>query len=122
LGNELALKVVLRHDTTRRAIEVAGRVSIADLKDRLGVTEVTIREDLKHLESERVLKRLRGGAVASRSGTMKMPLEETSTTNRAEKKAIGACAASMVPNDWTGIIGLGTVLFTMVSTEPGMAE
>jgi len=51
LDNESALKVVLRHDTTRRAIEVAGRVSIADLKDRLGVTEVTIREDLKHFES-----------------------------------------------------------------------
>jgi len=32
LDNESALKVVLRHDTTRRAIEVAGRVSIADLK------------------------------------------------------------------------------------------
>lgn len=51
MDNESALKVVLRHDTTRRAIEVAGRVSIADLKDRLGVTEVTIREDLKHFES-----------------------------------------------------------------------
>jgi len=56
LDNESALKVVLRHDTTRRAIEVAGRVSIADLKgrlgvSRLGVTEVTIREDLRHFES-----------------------------------------------------------------------
>jgi len=51
LDNESALKVVLRHDTTRRAIEVAGRVSIADLKGRLGVTEVTIREDLRHFES-----------------------------------------------------------------------
>jgi len=108
LGNELALKVVLRHDTIRRAIEVAGQVSIADLKDRLGVTEVTIREDLKHLESKGVLERLRGGAVASRGGTMEMPLEETSTTNRAEKKAIGARAASMVSNDQTVIIDVGS--------------
>ncbi len=62
MGNELALKVELRHDTIRRANEVAGRVSSADLKDRLGVTEVTIREDLKHLESKGALKRLRGEA------------------------------------------------------------
>ena len=45
----VALKAAFRHDTIRRAIEVNGRVSIADLKDRLGVSEVTIREDLKYL-------------------------------------------------------------------------
>ena len=46
----VALKAALRHDTIRRALEVDGRVSIADLKERLGVSEVTIREDLKHLD------------------------------------------------------------------------
>jgi DeoR/GlpR family transcriptional regulator of sugar metabolism len=113
LGSKLALKAALRHDTIRRAIEVTGQVSTADLKGRLGVTEVTIREDLKHLESKGVFERLRGGAVASRSGTMEMPFEETSTTNRAEKKAIGARAASMVPNDQTVIIDVGSTTTEM---------
>ena len=107
-GNPVALKATLRHDTIRRAIEVNGRVSIAELKNRLGVSEVTIREDLKFLESARVLKRIRGGAVATRDGAIEMSLEETSTTNRAEKMAIGAYAASLVKNGQTIIIDVGS--------------
>jgi DeoR/GlpR family transcriptional regulator of sugar metabolism len=92
----------------RRAVEVNGRVSIADLKDRLGVSEVTIREDLKHLERRGVLTRVRGGAVVSRNGATEMSLEETSTTNRAEKLAIAVHAASMVENGQTVIIDVGS--------------
>ena len=91
----VALKAALRHDTIRRAIEINGRVSIAGLKDRLSVSEVTIREDLKHLESKGVLTRVRGGAVVSRSGVMEMSLEETIKTNHREKTAIGVHAASI---------------------------
>jgi DeoR family transcriptional regulator of aga operon len=104
----VALKAALRHDTIRRAIELKGRVSIADLSDRLGVSEVTIREDLKHLESRGVLTRVRGGAVVSRNGAMEMSLEETSTTNHAEKMAIAAQAAAMVEDGQTIIIDVGS--------------
>jgi DeoR family transcriptional regulator of aga operon len=116
----VALKAALRHDTIRRAIEINGRVSIADLRDRLGVSEVTIREDLKHLESRGVLTRVRGGAVMSRNGVMEMSLEETSTTNHAEKTAIAARAAKMVENGQTIIIDVGSTTTEMakaLSTE-----
>jgi DeoR family transcriptional regulator of aga operon len=109
----VALKAALRHDTIRRAIEVSGRVSIADLKDRLGVSEVTIREDLKYLEKRGVLTRVRGGAVVSRNGAMEMSLEETSTTNRAEKMAIADHAASMVEDGQTIIIDVGSTTTEM---------
>ena len=103
----VALKAALRHDTIRRAIELDGRVSIADLRDRLSVTEVTIREDLKYLEQRKVLTRVRGGAVATRNSVLELPLEETITTNRAEKAAIGVRAAAMVENGQTVIIDVG---------------
>ena len=106
--NPVALRAALRHDTIRRAIEINGRVSIADLKDQLGVSEVTLREDLKYLERRKVLTRVRGGAIASRNGAMELSLEETSTTNRREKMAIGAYAASMVKNGQTIIIDVGS--------------
>jgi DeoR/GlpR family transcriptional regulator of sugar metabolism len=109
----VALKAALRHDTIRRAIEISGRVSITDLRDRLGVSEVTIREDLKHLESRGVLTRVRGGAVVLRNGAMEMSLEETSTTNHAEKKAIAARAAAMVENGQTIIIDVGSTTTEM---------
>jgi DeoR family transcriptional regulator of aga operon len=104
----VALKAALRHDMIRRAIEVNGRVSIAELTDRLEVSEVTIREDLKYLEGRGVLTRVRGGAVAARGAPMEMPLEETSTTNRAEKMAIAAQAASMISSGQTVIIDVGS--------------
>jgi DeoR family transcriptional regulator of aga operon len=104
----VALKAALRHDMIRRAIEIDGRISIAELRERLGVSEVTIREDLKHLERRGVLTRVRGGAVASREGALEMPLEETSTANRAEKMAIAARAASMITNGQTVIIDVGS--------------
>ena len=109
----VALKAALRHDTIRRAIEINGRVSIADLRDRLGVSEVTIREDLKHLESRGVLTRVRGGAVVSRIGVVEMSLEETSTTNHAEKMAIAARAAAMVEDGQTIIIDVGSTTTEM---------
>ena len=107
-GNPVALRAALRHDTIRRAIEVDGRVSTADLKGRLGVSEVTIRGDLEHLEAARVLTRIRGGAVVTRSSGIELSLEQTSTTNRAEKMAIGAYAASLVKSGQTIIIDVGS--------------
>jgi DeoR family transcriptional regulator of aga operon len=113
MDQPIALKAALRHDAIRRAIEVDGRVSIADLSDRLGVSEVTIREDLKHLEGRGVLKRVRGGAVMTRNDSMEMSLEETSTTNRGEKMAIAAKAASMVEDGQTIIIDVGSTTTEM---------
>lgn len=105
----VALKAALRHDAIRRAIEVNRRVSTAELKERLGVSEVTIREDLKHLEQRGALTRIRGGAVVvMQNGALEMPLEETSTTNRAEKMAIAAKAASMIKDGQTVIIDVGS--------------
>ena len=124
LDQPVALKAALRHDTIRRAIEVDGRVSIADLKDRLGVSEVTIREDLKHLEGRGVLTRVRGGAVVSRNnGAMELSLEQTSTTNRAEKMAIAARAAEMVEDGQTIIIDVGsTTTYLAKALSPNLSR
>ncbi len=104
----VALKATLRRDAIRRSVEIAGHVSIADLKERLGVSEVTIREDLKHLENQQALTRIRGGAVAARTGGVELSLEETSSTNHAEKVAIGARAAAMIQSGHTVIIDVGS--------------
>ncbi len=104
----VALKATLRRDAIRRSVEIAGHVSIADLKERLGVSEVTIREDLKHLEDRQALTRIRGGAVAARTGGVELSLEETSSTNHAEKVAIGLRAAAMIRSGHTVIIDVGS--------------
>ncbi len=114
----VALKAALRRDAIRKSIEIAGHVSISELKDRLGVSEVTIRDDLKHLEQERTLTRIRGGAIATRTETVELPLEKTSTTNKAAKLAIAGRAASMVSSGQTIIIDVGSTTTELAKALP----
>ena len=44
-------------------VEAESRVTVSDLSDRFNVSSVTIRTDLRELESEGLLRRVRGGAI-----------------------------------------------------------
>ncbi|MCP4661195.1 MAG: DeoR/GlpR transcriptional regulator [bacterium] len=116
----VSLRAAIRHEAIRYALEVNGRVSTPELTDRLGVSAVTIREDLKHLELQGVLTRTRGGALAMPGSGAEMALELTSMTNRAAKHAIGSYAASLITNGQTVIIDVGsttTALANALSSE-----
>ncbi len=93
----------------------SGRVSIADLTDRLGVTSVTIREDLKRLELRGLLTRTRGGALARSESGAEIALEQTRRTNTSAKRAIAAAAAARIESGQTVIIDVG-------STTTALAE
>lgn len=72
-----------------------GRVTVNDLATRLGVSAVTVRKDLDLLEQRSLLRRVRGGAVAS------VPREEDAfesrlRTDAAAKRAIAQAAAALV--------------------------
>ena len=116
----VSLRAALRHEAICVSLEASGRVSIPDLTDRLGVSAVTVREDLKHLEARGLLSRVRGGAVAKPGSKRETALEFTSRTNRAEKEAIGAFAASLIESGQTVIIDVGsttTALATALSPD-----
>ena len=104
----VSLRAALRHEAICTTLEASGRVSIPDLSERLGVTPVTIREDLKHLEGRGLLTRIRGGAIIAPGSEPETALELTSMTNRAEKQAIGGFAASMIESGQTVIIDVGS--------------
>jgi DeoR family transcriptional regulator of aga operon len=104
----VSLRAAVRHEEIRSTLAARGRVSIADLSDRLGVTAVTIREDLKHLERGGFLTRTRGGALARGRRRAETALELASQTNAAEKRAIARHAASLVESGQTVIIDVGS--------------
>ena len=60
-----------RHDAIASLLAARGKVSIAHLSTRFGVSEQTIRRDLIVLEQRGLLRRTHGGAVG-----MKPPIEE----------------------------------------------
>ena len=116
----VSLRAAIRHEEILYALGVKGRVSTSDLENRLGVTAVTIREDLKYLENRGFLTRTRGGALATAGTGAEMAVELTAQTNRAEKQAIGIHAASLIRSGQTVIIDVGsstTALANALSPE-----
>ena len=114
----ISLNAAFRHEAILKALHVGGHVSIPELAERFDVSTVTIREDLKYLESRNMLKRTRGGAVSAKRRAREMPLEYTSKTNHAEKVAIGRRAAQMVQDGQTVIIDVGGTTTQLAQALP----
>ena len=72
-----------------------GSVGVADLTAALGVSAATVRRDLEHLESQRLLRRTHGGAVAH-GVAYELPLRYKGSRHQEEKRRIALAAASRV--------------------------
>ena len=84
-----------------------GRVSVEELAARYEVTPQTIRRDLNELCDRRVLTRTHGGAIIS-SSVENLSYEARRFIAAAEKRAIGIAAATLIPNDSSLFINIGT--------------
>lgn len=65
-----------------------GKIDIDQVANTLGVSAMTIRRDLKELESEGKVVRTHGGAIASQALTTEVPYSSKESKNIMEKKAI----------------------------------
>ncbi len=84
-------------------VSVDGSVSVADLASTLAVSGATVRRDLHLLESQRLLARTHGGAVAQ--GVLyELPLRYKEARRQGEKLRIARQAATLVGDG--GAIGL----------------
>jgi DeoR family fructose operon transcriptional repressor len=83
-------------------------VKVADLSAELGVSEVSIRRDLRELERSGLLARTHGGALPAEGTTTEPTFAEKTTRNRAEKIAIARLAASLVQDGESIILDAGT--------------
>jgi DeoR family deoxyribose operon repressor len=84
-------------------LKVKSFVEIKELKDRLSVSEMTIRRDLSLLAADNVVKLIPGGAVIKppdEPDGEKYHINHEETVRTREKVAIGQRAASLIkPND-----------------------
>lgn len=89
-----------------------GAVTVADLGDKFGVSQVTIRSDLEALECQGMLRRNRGGAVANQTARFTPSFQERSSVNREAKQAIAEVAAGLVQDgDWIIVDAGSTTLY-----------
>lgn len=84
-----------------------GSVGVEELASHFDVTPQTIRKDLNELCDARHLTRTHGGAMLS-SGVENVAYESRRALATAEKQLIGRLAASLIPNNSSLFINIGT--------------
>jgi DeoR/GlpR family transcriptional regulator of sugar metabolism len=86
----------------------SGMITLAELAERIEVSESTIRRDLEHWDRQGVLKRTRGGAVYLGDGHSLPALDERSSANIEEKRAIGRAVAARIEDGAVILLDGGT--------------
>lgn len=79
-----------------------GSISIKELEELFHVSHMTIHRDLVRLEREGILRRVKGGAILSKSTTAELTFVLREQRNREKKFLIGNKAADLV-EDGTAI-------------------
>ena len=85
----------------------SGRVAVEELAQRYTVSPQTIRKDLNELCDRHVLTRVHGGAIVA-FGVENIAYEARRQVAATEKRAIGAAAAALIPNNCSLFINIGT--------------
>ena len=99
-----------------------GKVHVSGLSKKCGVSEVTIRNDLLHLEQKGMLIRTRGGALRQESVSSDFALSEKRRRNFREKQLIGKRAAELVHDGETIIFDSGTTTMEVARNLSGNSD
>lgn len=89
-------------------VQQNGEVSASELSELLGVSEVTVRSDLRALAQAGQVRRTRGGARRPLELHRESSLEETRHKHAAAKRRIGRAAAALVQDGETVFLDVGS--------------
>lgn len=84
-----------RRQAILKQVDQEGRVTVVDLSQQLGVSEVTIRADLQALAKRQLVIRTHGGAIPA-NGMYDLALALRRQKQVQEKSRIGAAGAALV--------------------------
>lgn len=104
-----------RHKYILEQLKKNGYVKVQELSEDLGVSEVTIRKDLKQLESRKLLSRNHGSASKLTSIISDKHIDEKEKINTDEKFRIAKAALSLIESQDKIIIASGTTLLALAS-------
>ncbi len=97
-------KTELRHERIRGMLIANDLVTVSEFCRELGCSTATIRNDLRHLEENGLLKRSHGGAIATGKTAINSDMNMRSIAFRAEKIRIADYVVSNILNDGQTII------------------
>ena len=115
----VSLSHIPRHDEILKIITHRRAVTVLDLTERLGVSEVTIRKDLTMLEEMGSIVRTRGGARLAEDTSQMRSLHLRRGENLEEKSRIAVRAREFVKEDDTIYVDSGStcLLFARLLSE-----
>ncbi|WP_077800835.1 DeoR/GlpR family DNA-binding transcription regulator [Streptomyces sp. JHA26] len=97
-----------RHRLIARAVREAGTVTVGELADLTGASDMTIRRDLDHLAAQGVLERMRGGARALLLRGDEPPFALRVHEAVDAKRRIAAEVVSLIADGETVLLDSGT--------------
>ncbi|NPA91634.1 MAG: DeoR/GlpR transcriptional regulator [Chloroflexi bacterium] len=89
-------------------VRAKGQVNVSELSRHFGVSEVTIRRDLKELARRNLLHRIHGGALPASPLAPEPPVVQRLAQERRWKQAIGRAAANLVHDGESVFLGSGS--------------
>ena len=101
-----------RRNEILKELDRKGRVTVTDLSKEFGCSEVTIRNDIKAMDIEGLLKRTHGGAVKVETETERKYSAETIYRNVTQKKRIAVVTNSLIAGN--ELAGVGHVELFMI--------
>ncbi|PSH66896.1 DeoR/GlpR transcriptional regulator [Phyllobacterium sophorae] len=99
-----------------KRINESGRVLASAVASEFGVSEDSIRRDLRELSEQGLVQRFHGGAARSRSGPRSF--QQRARDETAGKRAIAAAAAARIPAHATMLLDSSTTVLEFVRALP----
>ena len=107
------LSIAERHKYILDKLNEYGFIRITDVAEELGVTKVTIRNDVKILESKGLLYKVHGSARLANPHIADRDLMTKSLLNREAKERIAARAAELLYDNDSIMISAGSTTYAL---------
>lgn len=104
-----------RRNEILKELDRKGRVKVTDLSKEFGCSEVTIRNDIKAMDIEGLLKRTHGGAVKVETETERKYSAETIYRNVTQKKRIAVVTNTLIAGN--ELAGVGHVELSIATPQ-----
>ncbi|RYY31091.1 MAG: DeoR/GlpR transcriptional regulator [Chitinophagaceae bacterium] len=117
-----SVSTVERRTLILEKLQAEGQLDVTSLSKGLGVSEVTIRNDLNWLEQKNMLIRARGGAIKVERVGAEVSLSEKNKMHYQEKLRIGKAAAALIQDGDTIILDSGTTTMEINNHLPSISS
>jgi DeoR/GlpR family transcriptional regulator of sugar metabolism len=97
------------------ALEREGRISVEELSQNFGISQVTIRSDLQYLADQNLLIRTHGGAIMASRIEKELSFGIRQRLHVSEKQRIGIAAAALIQDGEAIALDASTTALTIAS-------